>query len=138
MNKILLIIFIFFSAIYVKAQKADDIIGKYRMPNDLDIEIFKKGDKYYGKVIALNNWENGQTKDYKNPDESKRNEPLLGKVIITGLEFDREEKEWVNGTLYGPDKGMFLDFEINEIRPKEVEATASKFIIHKTLILKKL
>jgi len=139
MNKIILSIAFIFLSLNIFAQKADDIIGKYELPNKLQIEIYKQGDKYFGKVIALNGWENGETKDFKNPEKSEREKPLLGKVIIKDLEFDSDEKEWVNGTLYGPDKGMLVDFEVTEIRKKEVEAVVSKmFIIRKTLILKKI
>ncbi len=120
------------------AQKADELIGKYHMPNKLDIEIFKIGSKYYGKVIALNGWENGKTTDYKNPDEEKRNEPLVGKIILSDLEFDNEDKIWANGTLYGPEKGILVDFKVTEMRKNEIEVVASKYFIRKTLIWKKI
>ncbi len=64
-------------------QQADDIIGKYHLPNNLDVQIFKVKDKYQGKIIALNGYEDGQTKDFKNPEESKQNDLLIGKIIIT-------------------------------------------------------
>ncbi len=34
------------------AQQADMIIGKYSLPNKLDIEIFEDNGKYFGKIIA--------------------------------------------------------------------------------------
>ena len=68
-------IFVFVSS-YTFAQQADEIIGKYHLPNDLDVEIFKNNGKYFGEIIALNNFEDGQTKDINNRDESKQNEPL--------------------------------------------------------------
>ena len=115
------------------AQKADDLIGKYHLPNDLDIEIYKKGEKYYGKIIALNGYQDGQTIDYKNPDNSKQNTPLLGMVIIKDLEFDEESKEWINGSMYGPEKGMIFNLKITEIREREIEVVGSKYFFWHTL-----
>jgi uncharacterized protein (DUF2147 family) len=122
----------------MSAQQADEIIGKYHLPNDLDIEIFKDGKKYSGKIIALNNFEDGQTKDVNNRDESKRNEPLIGKVIIKNLEFNREKEQWLNGSMYGPEKGMVFNLKITEIREKEIEVVGSKYIMWKTLLWKKI
>ncbi len=138
MKKLILILISLFLSFLVHAQKADELIGKYHMPNKLDIEIFKIGSKYYGKVIALNGWENGKTTDYKNPDEEKRNEPLVGKIILSDLEFDNEDKMWTNGTLYGPEKGILVDFKVTEMRKNEIEVVASKYFIRKTLIWKKI
>ncbi len=138
MNKIIITVAFLFLSLNIIAQKADDIIGKYHLPNKLDIEIYKKGNKYFGKVIALNGWENGQTKDYKNPDKAKRNEPLKGKTIIKNLEFDANEKEWINGEMYGPEKGMFLNLKITEIRKNEIEVVGSKYFFWKTLIWEKI
>ena len=120
------------------AQKADDIIGKYHLPNKLDIEIYKKNGKYYGKIIALNGYEDGQTSDSKNPDEAKQNKLLLGMEIIKGLEFDSETKEWVNGTMYGPEKGMTFNLDITEMRKDEIEVVGSKYIFWHTLVWKKI
>jgi len=125
-------LFVFFTT-YTFAQHADEIIGKYHLPNDLDVEIFKNNGKYFGEIIALNGYEDGQTNDIKNPDKSKHNEPLIGKVIINNLEFDKDEKEWVNGSMYGPEKGMVFNLKITEIRQNEVEVVGSKFFFWKTI-----
>ncbi len=113
------------------AQKPDDIIGKYRLPNGLDIEIFKNDNKYFGKVIALG--DNSEMLDVNNPDKSQRGELLLGKVIITGLEFDFENGEWNNGKMYEPEKGMYFNLKVTEIKEKEIVVVGSKMIFWKTL-----
>ena len=120
------------------AQKANDIVGKYHLPNDLDIEIYKKGEKYFGVIIALNGYQDGQTIDYKNPDDSKQNTPLLGMVIIRGLVFNEDSKEWVNGSMYGPEKGMVFNLKITEIRESEIEVVGSKYFFWHTLTWLKL
>ena len=120
------------------AQQADEIIGKYHLPNDLDVEIFKDNGKYFGRIIALNNFEDGQTKDENNRDESKQNEPLIGKVIIKDLEYNKEKKQWLNGSMYGPEKGMVFNLKITEIREKEIEVVGSKYIMWRTLQWEKI
>ncbi|RLD43084.1 MAG: DUF2147 domain-containing protein [Bacteroidetes bacterium] len=133
-----LISVILFIALNTFAQRADEIIGKYHLPNDLDVEIFEDGGKYFGKIIALNNFRGGQTKDVNNPDELKKKEPLIGKIIIKDLEYDTEEKQWLKGSMYGPEKGMVFNLKITEIREKEIEVVGSKFIMWRTLAWKKI
>ncbi len=134
--KLILILLITASVIF--AQKADDIIGKYHLPNKLDVRIYKLGNKYYGKIVALNGFENGQTTDINNDDEGSRQEPLIGMVIIKGLEFNSEDKEWINGKMYGPEKGMFFNLQVTEMREKEIEVVGSKYFFWHTLVWKKI
>ncbi len=120
------------------AQQADEIVGKYHLPNELDIQIFKHKDKYYGRIIALNGYEDGQTVDSNNPDKSKHKDKLVGKIIITGLEYDKEENEWINGSMYGPEKGMNFNLKITEIHPKKIEVVGSKYLFWHTLVWDKI
>ena len=136
MKNILTIIILIFSTSVIFAQQADDVIGTYRLPNNLDVEIFEKEGKYFGKIIALNGHENGNEKDIKNPDKSKRSDPLIGKVIVENLEFDSDEKQWINGSMYGPEKGLVFNLKITEILVDEIKVVGSKFFFHKTLIWK--
>ena len=123
---------------YTFAQQADKLIGKYRLPNMLDVEIFKSNDKYSGKIIALGDFDEGQTTDINNPEKSKRNNPLIGMVIINNLEFDKDEKQWINGEMYGPEKGMIFNLKITELRQNEIEVVGSKYLFWKTLVWKKI
>jgi hypothetical protein len=120
------------------AQQADLIVGKYSLPNKLDIEIFESSGKYFGKIIALNGFENGQLKDINNPDRSQRKDPLLGKLIIENLEYDKAEKNWINGKMYGAEKGLYFNLLIAEVRANEIAVVGSKFIMRKTVDWKKL
>ena len=120
------------------AQQADAIIGKYHLTNDLDLEIFENNMKYFGKIIALNGYNDGQVEDINNPDASRQNDPLIGKVIIADLEFDKEENKWINGSMYSPEKGVFFDFKIIEDRQNEIVIVGSKYFIWKTLEWKKI
>ena len=120
------------------SQQADEVIGKYHLPNKLDIEIYEYNGKYFGKIIALNGYENGQTKDINNPDPSQREDPLIGKVIIKNLEYDRKGKKWENGSMYGPEKGMVFNLKVTEVKQNEIVVVGSKLIFWKTLEWEKI
>ncbi len=139
MMRIVEIVFVFLLLTgSLAAQKADDILGRYLLPNGLEVEIYKQGGKYEGKIVALHNYKEGQTKDVNNPDKSMRDKPLMNMVIIRGLEYDNDEKQWLNGTMYGPDKGINLNLKITELRDGEIEVVGSKYLFWKTLTWKKL
>ena len=129
---------IFIIASNISAQNADEIIGSYHLPNDLDVEIFKEKGKYFGKIIALNDFEDGQIKDVNNPDELRQNESLIGKVIITNLEYNKVDNQWFNGKMYGPEKGMIFNLKITEISQYEIEVVGSKYFMWNTLKWKKI
>ncbi len=127
-----------FQSAFVYAQNADDIIGTYHLPNKLDVEIFKVDGNYHGKIIALNGFRDGQKVDLKNKDKSKRNDSLVGMVIITNLEFDSKKKKWVNGKMYGPAKGIDFNLKVNEVKEKEMEVVGSKYFFWKTMKWQKI
>lgn len=70
------------------------------------IQIYKTGEKYYGKIIWLKNpAENGKQRvDANNPDKTKRNDPIIGLIILKGFRFDGED-EWKGGNIYDPESG---------------------------------
>lgn len=120
------------------AQNADIILGKYLLPNDLEVELFKKDGKYFGKIVGLNNYQDGEKNDVKNSNHTKRSEPLLGKVIIKNLEYDSEEKIWINGEMYGPDKGINVNLKITEVSESEIVIVGSKYIMRRTIAWKRI
>ena len=88
--------------------KADDIIGIWLTggKEPAKIQVYKSGEKYYGKIIWLKNpTENGKQRvDANNPDEAKRRNPIIGLVMLTGFRFDGDE-EWKGGSIYDPESG---------------------------------
>jgi len=120
------------------AQQEDDIIGKYLLPNNLEIEVYKENQYFSAKIIALNNYKEGQTKDCKNTDKSKRNELLLGKIVLTHLIFDSTTKQWKNGKMYAPDKGVTVNLKVTKINEKEATVVGSKYFFWKTITWKKI
>ena len=88
--------------------KIDDIIGVWLTggKEPAKIQIYKSGDKLYGKIIWLQNPIEGgkQRVDANNPDKSKRNEPIIGLVILKGFKFNGDD-EWKGGDIYDPENG---------------------------------
>ena len=89
-------------------KKADDVTGVW-LTNGKDpakIQIFRSADKYFGKIAWLKSPdENGKSKvDSKNPDESKRNQPIMGLLILQGFKFNGSD-EWEDGKIYDPESG---------------------------------
>lgn len=83
---------------------ADVVIGKWlNEEQDGAVEVFKKGNAYYGKLIWLK--KGPGTLDDKNPDVSKQKTKLLGKEILQNFTYTADSKQWQNGTIYDPKSG---------------------------------
>lgn len=89
------------------AQNKDAIIGKWiNQSGEAHVDITKRGDKYFGKIVWLKEPkdEKGVTKtDIKNPDESLRSKPILGLEILKNFIFD--DGKWTDGKIYDPKSG---------------------------------
>lgn len=88
--------------------KADELIGIWLTggKEPAKIQIYKAGEKYYGKIIWLKNpIENSKQRvDANNPDKTKRSNPIIGLVMLTGFKFDGDD-EWQDGNIYDPESG---------------------------------
>jgi uncharacterized protein (DUF2147 family) len=64
------------------------------------ILIYKKNNKYYGKIT----WGTGGSgTDDNNPDPALRSRKVIGMEILKDFVFD--EDEWTGGTIYDPRGG---------------------------------
>jgi uncharacterized protein (DUF2147 family) len=88
--------------------KQNDIVGVWQTGGNepARIQIFKSGDKFYGKIIWLQNAvKDGKSRvDAKNPDKTKRNNPIIGLTILHGFRFNGSD-EWKGGDIYDPENG---------------------------------
>jgi len=106
--------FILFSALLLVKQniaaqvKSDDIVGTWLTPGKepAKILIYKSGEKYFGKIVWLKYpEENGKPRlDNNNPDKARRNNQIIGLVILKGFQFDGVD-EWEDGKIYDPENG---------------------------------
>ncbi|MFY7830124.1 MAG: DUF2147 domain-containing protein [Flectobacillus sp.] len=74
------------------------------------IQIYEENGKYHGKIAWLKQPTiNGKpVLDTQNQDESLRNKPMLGLVLLKN--FKEESKNtWRNGTIYDPRSGKTYD-----------------------------
>jgi uncharacterized protein (DUF2147 family) len=96
------------SGILFAQVNTDDIIGIWLTSGKepAKIQIFTSHDKYYGRIIWLQNpVKDGKPRvDKNNPDESKRSNQIIGLFIINGFKFDGDD-EWSGGKIYDPESG---------------------------------
>ncbi|GAB2841306.1 DUF2147 domain-containing protein [Ferruginibacter profundus] len=84
----------------IKTVNPNEIIGIYWSPKkDAKIEIYKKGDRYFGKSV----WVARPGKDIKNPNESLQKRDLLGIELLTGFSYD--DGTYSDGKIYDPESG---------------------------------
>jgi len=88
---------------------ADDILGVWlNEDKDAHVEIYKEGNKYFGKIVWLKNPiddETGKPKlDNKNEDESLQSRPVMGLLLLKDFVFDGDD-EWEDGEIYDPKSG---------------------------------
>lgn len=82
--------------------KGDVILGVWTNPvKDAKFEIYKKDNKYFGKII----WgTGGDTKDSKNPDPNLRSRDLVGLTILKNFVLS-SNNIWEDGSIYDPKDG---------------------------------
>ena len=92
------------------AEEADAVLGQWYTDaekKDVVVEIYKDNDLYSGKVVWLKNpdEDDGTPKvDDENPDEARRNDPILGMNLVKGFTYKGKNK-WAGGTIYDPNNG---------------------------------
>ena len=103
-----IVIAIFLSFTVLSQDKADGITGIWLTggKEPAKIQIYKSGEKFYGRIIWLKNpTENGKQRvDANNPDKAKRSNPIIGLLMLTGFKFDGDD-EWKGGDIYDPESG---------------------------------
>lgn len=102
----------------------DNIVG-YAQANPIEktwfnegksakIQVYKgKDSKFYGKIIWLKEPDrDGKPKvDARNPDAKKRNQPIVGLVILKGFK-ETDDNVYTDGTVYDPKNGKTYSCKI--------------------------
>jgi uncharacterized protein (DUF2147 family) len=106
--KTFLLLLICFANSIAIAQSPDDVIGKWQSAHGNGrIQIHKKGDLYFGKIIWLSepNDESGNLKlDVKNPSKALQSQPIIGLEVLKGFIY-KGNGVWINGKIYDPKTG---------------------------------
>ena len=101
-------VFILLSSITLLAQNADVVLGVWKNGEGTGmVQIYKKGDKYFGKIVWLkvvNDPDGTPRKDLNNPEEKLRTRPIKGLENLTGFAFKGDNK-WEDGSIYDPKTG---------------------------------
>lgn len=107
---------------------ADNIIGEYltdRGGSKSKVRVTKAADGTYTAQIF---WveqpldENGKKrKDVKNPDKSLQNVDIDKVVVVKGLKYDKEEKEWNGAKIYDPSKGIRVNVEAEFVEANKLK-----------------
>ncbi len=98
------IVLMFFSVSYTQAQS---IVGKWKTIDDETgkaksiVEIYKKGNQYYGKIVELLIKPTSNT--CAKCKDDRKNKPLIGLEIIRNMKLDDDEYE--GGTIVDPKTG---------------------------------
>ena len=105
----LLLLCSFLTVSIAYAQKADAILGKWVNPSgEGQIQVYKKGALYYGKLVWLkvpNDEATGQPKtDVNNPEKNLQSKPILGLEILKAFKFDGDDV-YEEGSIYDPKNG---------------------------------
>ncbi len=71
------------------------------------VQVYKQGEKYYGKIIWLKEPNNADGKpklDIKNNDSKKQSQPIMGLVNLRDFTF-KGDNVWEDGKIYDPENG---------------------------------
>jgi len=119
---IILLLVIFPISTNAQSFKADDIVSIWLSADkNGEIDIYKKGNKFYGKLIKV--YDNkGIEKDIKNPNKSKRNREVIGLIILTNFQYTGDG-EWDDGKIYDPDTGNTYSCFIEMQNKNTIEVT---------------
>jgi uncharacterized protein (DUF2147 family) len=136
MKQVLIFVFAVLSLSISAQNHPDDLLGKWvNEEATARFEFFKTGTTYNAKIIWLANpkTENGEQKlDKNNPDKKLRNKPIVGLIILTGLQFSANDSMWIGGKIYSLEKGETVACKIKLNNQNELALTASKSIFSST------
>ena len=125
--------------------KADNIVGEYltdRGGSKSKVRITKNADgTYNAQVFWVEkpfNPQGNKRKDVKNPDKSLRNVDIDKVVLVKGLKYDAEDKEWGGAKIYDPTKGMRVNATAEFVEPNKLKLRATILGIGKTLYWTKI
>jgi len=118
---IILVVWLLFPSL-IFAVQADDILGDWiTNGGESCIEIFKKNNCYFGKIVSLKkpNYSPGEIKgmdgrprmDLNNPKKSLRSHSLIGLELMKNFRFDNGK--WIDGKIYDPENGEFYNCQIS-------------------------
>lgn len=131
------ILFVSIFLISLTSNAQDQIVGKWKTIDDNTgeaksiVEIYKKGDKLYGKVSRILD-ESKREELCKECKGNDYNKPIEGLVILKNLEKDGDEYE--DGTILDPENGKVYRCKIwiDEDNPKVLNVRGYIAFLYRT------
>lgn len=123
----------------ISLANAQSIVGKWKTIDDETgkpksiVEIYKKGNTYYGKVIKLfREPHEDQDPICKECEDDRKNQRITGMEIIRDMVQDG--KEFEDGTILDPAKGSIYDCKlwIDENNPDQLNVRGYLYFIYRT------
>ena len=115
-----LVTFVFLLATTLSSWAADIQGIWFNEEKTSKIQIYKQGDRYYGKIIWVKEVQPNQPKtDVNNPDEKLRAKPLMGLIILTNFK-QSNDKVWEDGKIYDPRNGKTYSCKITKVSDQEL------------------
>lgn len=104
----------FCQGLIAQSVSADDILGKYESKQGSDeykVEVTKKADGTYKAQLfwvkdPIDHATGKIALDPKNPDKSLRGVRCDRIVLIDGLHFNADKKQWDKAKIYDPQRGI--------------------------------
>ncbi|MBK3518526.1 DUF2147 domain-containing protein [Carboxylicivirga marina] len=129
MRKYLLSIALMVLSLASFGQKNTKVVGTWlTQDGDSKVEISQNDDgSFTGEIIWLQDptEEDGSEKlDEHNPDEDLKKRKIMGLKLLKNFQFDEDEEEWNDGTIYDPKSGntykcyMWFDGNPNKLQVK--------------------
>ena len=149
MKKILMMIFCAMMLTPALAQglndNGDNILGEYltdRGGTKSKVRVTKNADgTYKAQVFWVDKLydENGnKRKDEKNPDKSLRNVDVDQIILVKGLKYIAEDKEWGDAKIYDPTLGLKVNATAEFVEPNKLKLRGTILGIGKTLYWQKI
>lgn len=126
MKKVKVALFMTFLSLQLLAQgNADACLGTWLTGSKKGhVQIYKQGDKYFGKIIWLkepNDAATGKPKlDKNNPDSQKKSRPILGLVNLNNFTFEGDNV-WEGGKIYDPENGKEYSCKMKLVNANQLD-----------------
>ena len=124
---------------------ADSIVGDYYIVQNGDeskVRFSKNADGTYKcQIFWLKNDKDANGNKYldtKNPDKSLRSTPSDRIVLINGLKYNAEKKQWDGARIYDPQRGIKAAVTASFLDDKTLRIRGSVMGIGETVYWKKL
>ena len=99
--------------------EASDIAGVWETASGGYVQLYEDGGQWKGDIVG--SADGKHRTDENNPDESKRERPLLGVTLLNGLDYVGDGK-YENGTIYDPNNGKTYKAKATQTGPDTLEA----------------